>query len=235
VIPVLRLSSFVVASLGVHAVALLASGARPSERTVARSDADAVEMDVAGMTELVDPTADPVATEGPTDKVAESPSALPRDPMVVRHVPARPAGAVLARVQDTTSSNDGDGTPRFTLAVAATETGAQVVSSALDARFLDDAPLPEASVDRGAQLAFGVQPSYPAQARDEGIEGAVGLELVVAATGAVESARIVRGVGHGLDDAALAAVSQFHFTPATKGGRPVRVRMAWSVAFRFED
>jgi protein TonB len=99
----------------------------------------------------------------------------------------------------------------------------------------DDAPVSEARVDGGAHLAHGVPPKYPVEARANGIEGSVGLDLVVAASGSVESARVVRAVGHGLDEAALTAVRQFRFTPATKGGRPVRVRMAWSVDFRFRD
>jgi len=60
----------------------------------------------------------------------------------------------------------------------------------------------------------------------------VRLELVVGTSGAVESARVVRGIGHGLDEAALRAVRRFRFAPATKAGHPVRVRMGWSVQFR---
>ena len=75
-------------------------------------------------------------------------------------------------------------------------------------------------------------PSVWDGARANGVEGDVRLELVVGLSGAVESARVVRGVGHGLDDAALRAVEQFRFAPATKAGRAVRVRMGWSMQFR---
>jgi protein TonB len=62
----------------------------------------------------------------------------------------------------------------------------------------------------------------------------VQLELVVGLSGAVESARVVRGIGHGLDESALRAARQFRFAPATKSGQTVRVRMGWSVQFRLQ-
>ncbi len=99
----------------------------------------------------------------------------------------------------------------------------------------ESAPLPLTSVDGRARLLRGAAPTYPAQARADGVEGTVGLELVVDASGSLESARVVRGAGHGLDEAALAAAKQFRFTPATKDGRAVRVRMGWSIDFRFRD
>ena len=76
-------------------------------------------------------------------------------------------------------------------------------------------------------------PVYPDAARSDGVEGTVGLELIVDDAGIVENARIVRPVGHGLDEAALAAARGFRFSPAMKSGHPVHVRMAWSVEFRF--
>jgi protein TonB len=81
---------------------------------------------------------------------------------------------------------------------------------------------------------LGLAPSYPDAARAAGIEGDVRLELVVGVSGAVESARVVRGIGHGLDEAALRAVRQFRFAPASKAGHAVRVRMGWSVQFRLQ-
>lgn len=68
----------------------------------------------------------------------------------------------------------------------------------------------------------------------DGVEGTVHLELVVGVSGSVESARLVRGVGYGLDEAALRAARRFRFAAATKGGRPVRVRMGWSMQFRLQ-
>jgi TonB family protein len=66
------------------------------------------------------------------------------------------------------------------------------------------------------------------------VEAEVKLELVVSTTGAVESVRVVRRAGHGLDDAAVVAARQFRFSPAAKQGHAVRVRMSWSVEFRLD-
>ena len=92
----------------------------------------------------------------------------------------------------------------------------------------------EQRVDTPARLVRGLAPSYPAAARANGVEGDVGLELVVDDAGVVESARVTRSVGQGLDQAALQAIRQFRFAPATKDGHPVHVRMGWSMQFRLQ-
>lgn len=138
----------------------------------------------------------------------------------------------LAAPADTTN----DETPRFTIAIGAAANGDGVVSPSGTAPLHDEdaEPMAEHSVDAQARLVRGLAPSYPDAARADGIEGDVRLELVVGVSGAVESARVVRGVGHGLDEAALRAVRQFRFAAATKAGRAVRVRMGWSMQFRLE-
>lgn len=88
------------------------------------------------------------------------------------------------------------------------------------------------TVDARARLERGAVPTYPDAARADGVEGEVRLELVVGTSGLVESARVVHGVGHGLDESALRAARDFRFAPASMGGYPVRVRMGWSIQFR---
>lgn len=96
----------------------------------------------------------------------------------------------------------------------------------------DGSPVPEQHVTSRAHLAAGGAPAYPEAARADGIEADVPLEIIVSPSGAVERARVLRPAGHGLDAAALDAVRAYRFTPATKDGRPVRVRMQWLVQFR---
>jgi TonB family protein len=98
----------------------------------------------------------------------------------------------------------------------------------------ESATLAEESVDTPARLEHGATPNYPSEARAEGVEAEVKLELVVSAAGAVENVRVVRRAGHGLDDAAVLAARQFRFSPAVKQGHAVRVRMSWSVEFRLD-
>jgi TonB family protein len=100
----------------------------------------------------------------------------------------------------------------------------------------DDSPQPLAS--RGAaraRVTFHVEPKYTAEALAAGIEGDVGLEIVVSETGAFVSARVTRRLGYGLDEAALAAVARWRFEPYRDvDGRAAAVRMPWPVRFRLQ-
>jgi TonB family protein len=96
----------------------------------------------------------------------------------------------------------------------------------------DDAPMSASAVDTPARLVHGEIPSYPLQAREDGLQADVPLELVVSREGTVESAQVLRRAGYGLDDAAVVAARRFRFTPALKQGHAVRVRVAWTVEFR---
>ena len=66
-----------------------------------------------------------------------------------------------------------------------------------------------------------IEAAYPAAALAEGVEGAVLLALAIDAEGHVTSATVVEGPGHGLDEAARAAASQFSFSPGRRDGAPV--------------
>jgi len=72
-----------------------------------------------------------------------------------------------------------------------------------------------------AKILQRVRPSYSDAARRAHIEGVVRLELMVNEDGDVVSARVLQGLGYGLDEAAISAAKRFHFKPATKGGRTV--------------
>ena len=64
-------------------------------------------------------------------------------------------------------------------------------------------------------------PSYSDEARRMKIEGEVVLGVVFEATGKVRVVRVLQGLGHGLDEAALRAAEQIRFRPARRGDRPV--------------
>jgi TonB family protein len=93
-------------------------------------------------------------------------------------------------------------------------------------------PLPENRVTVPARLVARVSVVYPPAARAGEIETDVRLELVVDASGHVATARCLRSVGYGLDEAALTAVRAYRFSPALLDGHPVGVRMQWVVQFR---
>ena len=66
-----------------------------------------------------------------------------------------------------------------------------------------------------------VRASYTDSARHARVQGRVRIELMVSETGEVTGARLLQGLGFGLDEAAIAAVRRIRFSPATRCGKPV--------------
>jgi TonB family protein len=64
------------------------------------------------------------------------------------------------------------------------------------------------------------------------IEGAVIISVLVGKDGMPSDLKIVRGLGYGLDENALAAVARYRFQPATKNGVPVATRIPVEISFR---
>ncbi len=118
-------------------------------------------------------------------------------------------------------------TPADRSATAPTDQGSQDVEPGSDA-----APLSVDGVSSPARLLGALTPSYPEGAREQDVEADVVVTIVVSRAGAVADARIVRRAGMGLDEAALEALRTARFTPAQRHGRPVAVRMPWTVSFR---
>jgi protein TonB len=81
-------------------------------------------------------------------------------------------------------------------------------------------------------VVYRVDPNYTADARSEKISGDVQIYLWVDKNGNPSHVRVVRGIGHGLDEKAVEAVRQFKFKPATKDGEPVTVDIYLDVTFR---
>jgi len=71
-----------------------------------------------------------------------------------------------------------------------------------------------------AEILSKPTPVYTDEARTQRIEGEVLLEVVFEASGKLRVTRIVRGLGHGLDDSAIRAAEQIRFKPALKDGQP---------------
>jgi TonB family protein len=73
----------------------------------------------------------------------------------------------------------------------------------------------------GVEITFKPNPVYTDEARGLKLEGEVLLEVMFAANGTLHVNRVVRGLGHGLDEAAIAAANKMRFKPAMRGGQPV--------------
>ena len=80
-------------------------------------------------------------------------------------------------------------------------------------------------------LTYRVEPQYTDQAREARLQGAVRLQAVVRKDGSVDSVQVVQGLGMGLDEAAVAAVKQWRFQPATRNGEPVDLQITLAVTF----
>jgi protein TonB len=66
---------------------------------------------------------------------------------------------------------------------------------------------------------------YTEAARQAAVEGTVVLDLVVGADGRAKNIKVVSGLGHGLNEAAVAALKACRFTPGERSGVPVPVRI----------
>jgi TonB family protein len=81
----------------------------------------------------------------------------------------------------------------------------------------DDAPAVEAVV-----ILAKPKPVYSAEALKLNLEGEVLLDVVFPASGGeVHVNRVVKGLGHGLDEAAVRAAQQIKYKPALSNGHPV--------------
>lgn len=75
---------------------------------------------------------------------------------------------------------------------------------------------------------------YPELAKRAGIEGRVFIQAFIDETGSVADAKVIKGVGHGLDEAALEAVKQTKFTPGIHKGEPVKVQVSIPIQFKLQ-
>ena len=66
-----------------------------------------------------------------------------------------------------------------------------------------------------------VQPTYTDDARAAGIEGRVRVKISIDASGAITDVAVISGLGHGLDESAIATARRMTFSPATKCGKAV--------------
>jgi TonB family protein len=76
-----------------------------------------------------------------------------------------------------------------------------------------------------------VSPKYPEDARKEKVEGNVLIETSIGADGKVLEAKSVESPDPRLAQAAVEAVKQWKFKPATLKGKPVRAKMTITIRF----
>jgi TonB family protein len=71
------------------------------------------------------------------------------------------------------------------------------------------------------EIVYKPQPNYTQEARGLKLEGEVLIEVMFGANGQLQVLRVVRGLGHGLDESGVEAANKIRFKPALHNGSPV--------------
>jgi protein TonB len=79
---------------------------------------------------------------------------------------------------------------------------------------------------------YAPDPEYPVKERNTGHQGRVVLRLVVDTDGVAHGITVSESLSPAFDAAALEAVKNWKFSPATKNGKPVVAHVAVQVTFR---
>jgi len=90
----------------------------------------------------------------------------------------------------------------------------QIAQNTPHIQHLDSGP-PTTSVE----ITYKPNPAYTEEARNLKLEGEVLLEVEFLASGQLHVNRVVRGLGHGLDETAVAAANKMRFKPAMRNGQ----------------
>jgi protein TonB len=95
------------------------------------------------------------------------------------------------------------------------------------------AVLPIGGDVKPAHLLSSVPPAYPSLAKTQRIEGAVRIDAVVDPNGRISSMKVMSGPAL-LHQAAMDALHQWKYQPATLDGKPVPMHLTVTVQFRLQ-
>ena len=83
-----------------------------------------------------------------------------------------------------------------------------------------------------AEVTFKPNPVYTNEAKQLRIQGEVLLEVVFESSGKLRVLRVIHGLGHGLDEAAVRAAEQIRFKPALRDGQPADSTAVLHIVFQ---
>jgi len=95
------------------------------------------------------------------------------------------------------------------------------------------APLPVGGDVKVAKLISSVPPVYPHMARTQRVSGDVTVDALIDATGRVTATRVISGPAL-LHEAAMSAVKQWKYQPATLNGIPTATHLTVTVQFKLQ-
>lgn len=119
-------------------------------------------------------------------------------------------------------------------AEAETLSGEMIVSAAADTSDVLTVAEQMPEIIGGMEAVYS-KIRYPRQAVRDGIEGRVFIQFVVDHEGNVRNPQVLRDIGGGCGDAALAAIKQVKFEPGMQNGEPVSVQYSMPVTFRIQN
>lgn len=99
---------------------------------------------------------------------------------------------------------------------------------------IDQGPMRVGGEIEAPEKIVHVPPTYPELARRARLSGVVILEATIDREGNVKDVSVLRGLGLGLDEAAMNAVQQWKYTPTFYNGRPVEVLLTVTVQFQLQ-
>jgi TonB family protein len=86
---------------------------------------------------------------------------------------------------------------------------------------------------RAPVAIFQPLPAYTEEARKARAEGIVLIQAIIRRDGTVDSFKVIRGLGYGLDESAInTSATKWRFRPGTLNGQPVDVQANIEVSFR---
>lgn len=134
------------------------------------------------------------------------------------------------------SAGFGNGLATQTPVAGGRGNGVVVQAGFAESRLATDAPRQRPVETQAAltpvEIVSKPKPAYTEEARQLHLEGEVLVEVVFTAAGQVHALRVVRGLGHGLDENALRAAEQIRFKPAQRGGHAVDSTAVLHVVFQ---
>jgi len=108
-----------------------------------------------------------------------------------------------------------------------------------DKKIIEEEPTYFVAVEEMPEPIGGIQAIqskivYPEIAKRAGVEGKVYVLAFVNEQGTVTKAEIIKGLGAGLDEAALGAVKKTKFKPGKQRGKPVKVQVSIPIVFKLQ-
>jgi len=239
---------FLACSLALHALALGAAGARSPRQAEPLQPSRATELVVVE----VEPPKPPVVDEPKPEPIKPKAKPPPIRVAEARRLPPRPkdeappppnqeppqeapppqqAPLVVGLSMSSTTSASGFAAPVGNTLYGKTPEKAPPPAEAK--AYSAPRYTPIYAVDSEPVLISDVR-TYPEEARRAGIEGTVTLSITIDLEGKVVNARVLKGPGNGLNDAALEAIRKFKFRPAMKGGQPVSTEIKYKYTFQLD-